>query len=230
MLPIHGFFIMDDANVNAHIMRVLTDAAGPLPLSSIIRAIPMTSRSGVRNALRALADTGAIDRPKHGYYSLPRHTPLAEDAATSYPSVPPGLVMIPLATFRASAGPGSDVMDTEFDSYCAMDRATLRQMTAVDPGRLLIIVAAGTSMVPTIFPGDRLLVSRLVDEPLISHAIYVWRSRYAGMVVKRAVLLEDGAVALQGDAELQPAGRIYPFDDDPPWVAVGRVHQVMKAL
>lgn len=221
---------MDDATVNAQVMRVLTAAGGAVPLSAIVRAMPTGSRSAVRNALRALADAGAIDRPRHGYYSLPSFRQQPDgDKTTSYQHAGPDFVFIPLAGLQQAAGNEEGLFTTELGAYCAMDRTALRQMTAVDPAQLLMLVATGTSMGGSIQPGDRIMISVYGGQPVIHKGIYVWHSDWNGVCVARAHY-SGTSIIVQGDGDEQPIVVIDKADPDPLWRPVARVHQVIKPL
>jgi phage repressor protein C with HTH and peptisase S24 domain len=181
--------------------------------------------NSVKPALSALVKAGGIHRPRHGYYALPsgvKNTPGEADTET--------VAYIPLSSAHASAGSGSDVWQPEIARYLAVHRLLIKRETGVDASRLVAVIATGTSMVPTIMPGDRLLIARQNGEPLLSHSVYVWRSRYDGLLIKRAILQADGSIALQGDSDSEPAGRIMPSDDDPPWHVIARVLRVDKPL
>jgi phage repressor protein C with HTH and peptisase S24 domain len=85
-------------------------------------------------------------------------------------------------------------------------------------------------MVPEILPGDILWIVKRDGEGIRDGAIYIWRSRYDGVLVKRARIMPDGSTALQGNRDPEPVGRILPFDDDPPFEVIGRVARVEKPI
>jgi hypothetical protein len=210
-------------------LSILADAADPVKSGDLIAAVmAMTDavEQSVRNELKVLVASGRITRPAHGYYTLPRPRGDPEPERAH----PLALVILPLASVRAASGSGMTPFERELSEYCAIDGPYLRRITGVNPERLVVLVASGTSMVPTIMPGDHLLVAEWRGEPIISHTVYLWRSRYDGIMIKRAILLDDGAVALQGDSEPHPSGRINPTDDAPAWSIIGRVLRVEKPL
>jgi len=216
---------MSFVSVNDAIVRALTDGGGSLTTAEILLACPNHAASTVRAALKALAEAGIIVRPGHGYYSLPRFREEITERAH-----PPSLCVLPLASVRAVTGSAMSPFEEQLSEYCAIDGPYLRRITGVAPERLVVLVASGTSMVPTIMPGDHLLVAEWLGEPIISHTVYLWRSRFDGITIKRAILLDDGSVALQGDSDPNPLGHMDPTDGTAPWSIIGRVLRVEKPL
>ena len=83
--------------------------------------------------------------------------------------------MIPLASVSASAGDGTEVFEEEIADYISYNRSWIQQQIGIDPDRLAVISVTGTSMHPTLLPGDRLLVARHNGEPIRDSAAYVLR-------------------------------------------------------
>lgn len=199
--------------------------------ADIVAAVDDELPSSVKSTLSRLVQSGHLDRVAYGYYAMPSATHANGVSPTfSEPGGDDLRVYIPLVSAHVSAGPGSDVWQPEIEEYITVSESVIKRETGVSSSRLVAFIAVGTSMVPTIMPGDRLIVARANGEPVIDRAVYVWRSRYDGMAVKRAVLLEGGGIALQGDNDTEPVGNILPHDDDPPWSVIGRVIRVEKPL
>ena len=110
-----------------------------------------------------------------------------------------------------------------------MDRTTLRQMTAVDPAQLLMLVATGTSMGGSIQPGDRIMISVYGGQPVVHKSIYVWHSDWNGVAIARAHYSGE-TIIVQGDGDDDPIVVIHKDDTAPSWRPVARVHQVIKPL
>ncbi len=142
----------------------------------------------------------------------------------------PSLAHLPLASVRAAAGEGEEPFHSEVVSYVAYDRAQLRRDTGVAPERLVVMPVAGSSMLPTLLPGERVLVARYEGEPIIDGAIYVFNRRYQGVMIKRAFWQEGGSLLLRGDNPEEPHPMTLRPGDEDEWVIIGRVVRVEKNL
>ena len=139
-------------------------------------------------------------------------------------------VMIPLASVSASAGDGADPFEAEIADYISYNRSWIQRQIGIDPARLAVISVTGTSMQPTLLPGDRLLVARHNGEPIRDSATYVLRHRYTGVSVKRLHQGVGGVLQIRGDNDKQPVDTINPEADDQPWTIVARVLSYERVL
>lgn len=139
-------------------------------------------------------------------------------------------VMLPLASVSASAGPGEEAFHEEVAGYVGYSRTQMRRETGMDPAQMVILVISGSSMLPTLTPGDRLIVARYQGEPIFDGAIYVLRNRYGGVMVKRTFWTTDGELEIRGDNEQSPSGKIDLEQEDSDWAVIGKVVRVEKPL
>ena len=141
-----------------------------------------------------------------------------------------GLAYLPLSSVQATAGSGEEPFHAEIESYIAYDRAQLRRDTGVSPEQLVVMPVAGSSMQPTLLPGERVLVARYNGEPVIDGAVYVFNRRYRGVMIKRAFWQEGGALLLRGDNPNEPHPMTIQPGDEEDWIIIGRVVRVEKNL
>lgn len=194
---------------------------------------PSMKRSDSRKNLEAIAKALGVK----GEWLLTGEGPMREETLvqegqTDYEAKPGenGLMYVPLATIRGSAGDGEEPFDRIVERYQAYDRAQLRRDTGVDPHRLIMLRVIGNSMKPTLRAGDRVLVARYEGEPIVGEAIYVFHRHTRGVVIKRAYWTEEGDLLLRSDNRTEPVDmRIRP-NDEHEWQCVGRVVKVEKAL
>ncbi|MFM9853428.1 MAG: helix-turn-helix transcriptional regulator [Sphingomonadaceae bacterium] len=111
---------------------------------------------------------------------------------------PPAVIMVPRLAVGASAGPGSVGDDEAALGHIGFDRTWLRrhvsQLDAVS-----IIQVAGDSMMPTLRPGDDILVDRGDGADRLRDGIYVLR-RDDMLSVKRIALAPGGAnISIRSD-------------------------------
>lgn len=118
-------------------------------------------------------------------------------ANTQEPLESAGFVMIPRYDVEASAGNGAFANGEHIVDYMAFKEEFVRRTLRVAPDMLVLITAVGDSMMPTINPGDLLLIDRSVDR-IIDDAIYVLVKR-GELVVKRVQQFFDGAVTIKSD-------------------------------
>ena len=142
----------------------------------------------------------------------------------------PSLAHLPLVSVRTEARAGEVSFYPEVASYIAYDRAQLRRDTGVAPERLVVMPVAGSSMLPTLRPGERVLVARYEGEPIIDGAIYVLNRRYQGVMIKRAFWQEGGSLLLRGDNPEEPHPMTLRPGVADEWVIIGRVVRVEKNL
>ncbi len=111
-----------------------------------------------------------------------------------------------------------------------MAREIVVSETGIDPERLNYWIAVGDGMAGVINPGDRVMIAMRNGEPLISGGIYIWKSQYGDYMIKRLVLLEDGARAWQGTSDPEPVGHIMPDDAAPMWEIIASIRRVDKPV
>ena len=140
-------------------------------------------------------------------------------------------IIIPVANVSASAGNGADMFSgEEFDEHIVYSRTFLRRELGIDAEkRLALIDVAGSSMWPTLLPGDRLLVAEHNGDPVLDSAIYVLRNRHGGVVVKR-LYIRAGKIQMRGDNEDKPSGEINPLDEDVEWYIIARALHFERRL
>lgn len=188
------------------------------------RLLSASEKSQVQN-VRTQARTEIRERSRragNSSYGDPVHL-INPDLAPTGSSV----VHIPLVSVTASAGNGSAVVQEEVASFLTYDRAAIRRETGVDPARIRFMVAGGTSMQPTIHPGDQLMVEMIDGSGLEDSKVYIWRTVWGDIAVKRAHL-RGRKVIVKGDNDTEPAAEIIRSDDSPEWVPVARVIRIIK--
>ena len=142
------------------------------------------------------------------------------EAALGAPPVA-AIVRVPQLAITASAGPGRFVTSERAVAsagYAAEDLARL----GVAPGDAAILDVAGTSMVPTLHDGDRILVDRGRRTPGARDAIWVIRIDDE-LLVKRIVRAGDGWRIVSDNA---PERHAAPEDVE----VLGRVIQLIRRL
>ena len=113
----------------------------------------------------------------------------------------------------------------------AYNRFQLQRETGVSPDRLLMLTVAGTSMVPTLYPGDRVMIVTHTDgEPLMDRVIYVFHHALNGVIIKRIRWYKDGTLSLESDNREDPSDFEIGPDEAHEWKVVGRVVRVEKSL
>ena len=96
-----------------------------------------------------------------------------------------GLCRVENTNVRVSAGPGSEVHFEEAEGYTLFEKSYIRQQYGVRPERLKRITIVGTSMKPTLEPGEKAIVVLLNgDEKPMDGAIYVIHGP-TGLQIKR---------------------------------------------
>lgn len=105
--------------------------------------------------------------------------------APSARSGAPSAIAVPRIDAVASAGPGGLLDGDRAAGDVVIDPAIIRRL-GLDPARLSAIMAEGDSMLPTVLPGDTLLVDRGDQRITARGAIYVLRVDGALMVKRVA--------------------------------------------
>lgn len=153
------------------------------------------------------------------YFGVPEAW-LGAPAATPAAS----LCEVPRFAVAASAGPGAEAEDRRAGSGIGFSEGWLRDRgLAGRVARLSVIEVAGTSMLPTLAPGDEILVDAADTAP--REGIFVLRLRGA-LHVKRLVR-ERGRLRIVSD---NPAADPLPTDDPAEATLVGRVRWRGRAL
>ena len=108
------------------------------------------------------------------------------------------LVNVPRLTVGASAGPGAIGGDEVASGHIGFDRAWLRR-SASTPDAVSIIQVQGHSMMPTLRPGDDILVDRGDSGIRLRDGIYVLRVDDV-LIVKRIVTAPvGGQITIRSD-------------------------------
>lgn len=124
-----------------------------------------------------------------------------------------GLACIQRHPVSASAGPGALVGDEAGKPYFAFDKRWLRQITASPPGKLSIVRVEGDSMVPTLNPGDDVLIDTASCEERLRDGIYVLRIDGALLVKRLALNPVKRRVTIQSDNPAYPDFPDCPMDE-----------------
>ena len=103
------------------------------------------------------------------------------------PPAPPPPVAVPRLDARAAAGHGAPVEEARALGHETFDAATLRAL-GLSPGAAVILTAEGDSMLPTIAPGDELLIDARDRE---GEGLFVLR-RDGALLVKRVARAAEG--------------------------------------
>lgn len=140
--------------------------------------------SSIRSELSRMLSRSELTQPRHGFYEIPSQKAAREQKGSSSPDT----VHVPLVSLTASAGDGTAVLSEEVSAYLAYQQQSLRRETGTDPSRIRIIIGGGSSMMPTVMPGDRLMVEVLDSPQLEDSKIYIWRTIWGDTAVKRAHL------------------------------------------
>lgn len=137
-----------------------------------------------------LSGQGPVYRPAGGEAPapLPRAAGAGMDAA---------YVLLPLYGVRGGAGAGAVVGAEEVEDLLAFKREWITRELRSSPENLSLIYVQGESMVPTLNPGDVILVERN-HSASVSDGIYVIRMGEA-LLVKRLQFLPEGALQVASD-------------------------------
>ena len=166
--------------------------------------------ANVAQTMRRMEIDDQLVKVRKGVYYAPGHepegvVPWTRSAPTSVVSEPGrGLVEIKRVELVASAGPGADVDIEAAEAGVWVDPSFAWTAFGVSADRVRVIDSVGTSMYPTIQPGERLFV--VLHEPndiLHNGRIYVVHGPH-GLLVKR---LHFGA---------DPGGRYVLLESDSP--------------
>lgn len=106
-------------------------------------------------------------------------------------------VRIPLYNVRGAAGDGAFVESEAIETLLAFSRTLIRAELRANPANLSLIYVSGDSMVPTLHPGDMVLVDRS-EAASGTDGIYVLR-RNGYLQIKRVQWLSTHSVKLVSD-------------------------------
>jgi phage repressor protein C with HTH and peptisase S24 domain len=113
------------------------------------------------------------------------------------------VVKIPIYAAEASAGAGC-FNDTEtVENYIMIDRELLKKEFQCNPDSMAIIKVRGDSMLPTIRPGEMVVIEKTHD--LVTDGLYVVRMDNGVVVVKRIQTLPGGKISVISDNSVYPA-------------------------
>ena len=110
-----------------------------------------------------------------------------------------GLVPVPRAMVRASAGPGAFPAEEQAKPYFAFDERWLRALTGASADDLSIIKVEGDSMSPTLNDGDDILLDRRGCTEQLRDGIYVLRVDDSLLVKRLAIHPLGSRVTVQSD-------------------------------
>ena len=114
----------------------------------------------------------------------------------------PGLFKVPQLAVGASAGPGSLDLDETAQSHIGFDPSWLRR-SASSSAAVSIIKVQGSSMLPTLRPGDDILVDRGDGAQRLRNGIYVLRVDDV-LIVKR-VVVGGSTISIRSDNPEHPS-------------------------
>lgn len=130
-------------------------------------------------------------------------------------------VLIPLYGVRGSAGDGQMVHGEEVEDLLAFKKEWITQELRTSPDKMSLIHVQGESMVPTLNPGDVILLE-LANPGQISDGIFVIRMGEA-LLVKRLQFLPEGKVNVTSDNSAYQAFRVNLKDTGEDFAVIGRV-------
>jgi phage repressor protein C with HTH and peptisase S24 domain len=130
-------------------------------------------------------------------------------------------VLVPLYGVQGGAGEGATVHGEEVEDLLAFKREWITRELRTRPERLALIHVRGESMVPTLAPGDVILVERN-HGATVSDGVYVIRMGEA-LLVKRVQLLPEGALMVTSDNPAYQPFRVSLREPQADFAIVGRV-------
>ena len=196
---------MPPKTVQQAILEALSESNEPLGPKQIAERV-QHSYGSVRNAVGPMADDGVIvrdDSDRYPRYHLAAGAPVRAVEVRSSDD-DDRLVAIPILVDieAAAAGPeGGFLVDTEAEEYefsgVNLPASYIRQEYGVSPDRVLYIWGRGTSMVPTINPGQRVMIALLPEATQVRDGL-IYVVRFAGsetglsaILVKRLYVTPD---------------------------------------
>jgi hypothetical protein len=127
--------------------------------------------------------------PEQERRMIARHFSISEHLLGGEVSGPEakGLVPVALLDLKVSAGAGRVAGEEEPVALMAFDPAWLRRLTPAGPEELALVQVEGDSMIPTLLPGDDILVDRSDAAERIRDGLYLLRVEEL-LLVKRLTL------------------------------------------
>ncbi len=107
------------------------------------------------------------------------------------------LVFAPMFDVQASAGFGSDVSVEDINDYFAFNKSWLSSQLNVSGDKLAFVSISGDSMLPTLNPGDNVLVD-MSQTNLAGEGIYLLHTEQ-GLMAKRLKNQAKGAIEVISD-------------------------------
>jgi phage repressor protein C with HTH and peptisase S24 domain len=130
-------------------------------------------------------------------------------------------VLLPLYGVHGGAGEGAVVNTEDVEDLLAFKREWITRELRSSPDDLSLIYVRGESMVPTLSPGDVILVERN-HAATVSDGIYVIRMGEA-LLVKRLQFLPDGELMVTSDNAAYQTFRVSLKDGAEQFSIIGRV-------
>lgn len=130
-------------------------------------------------------------------------------------------VLLPLYGVQGSAGTGRLVETEEVEDHLAFKREWITRELRARPEQLLLIYVHGESMVPTLNPGDVILMERY-DQNRVSDGIYAIRMGNA-LLVKRLQFLPNGELLVTSDNPAYKPFQVKLHDGSEDIQIIGRV-------
>jgi phage repressor protein C with HTH and peptisase S24 domain len=130
-------------------------------------------------------------------------------------------VLLPLYGVQGGAGAGTVVETEEVEDLLAFKREWITRELRSSPDDLSLIYVRGESMVPTLNPGDVILVERN-HRATVSDGIYVIRMGEA-LLVKRLQFLPEGELMVTSDNPAYQPFRVSTRERAEDFSIIGRV-------
>src|SRR5574341_2331473 len=130
-------------------------------------------------------------------------------------------VLLPLFGVQGSAGSGQLVETEEVEDHLAFKREWISRELRAKPDDLMLIYVQGESMVPTLNPGDVILLERY-NKLSVSDGIYVIRMGNA-LLVKRLQFMPGGDLNVTSDNAAYKAFQVKLQNGGEDFHIVGRV-------
>lgn len=130
-------------------------------------------------------------------------------------------VLLPLYAVQGSAGSGQIVESEEVEDHLAFKRDWITRELRAKPDNLLLIHVQGESMVPTLNPGDVILMERY-DRLSVSDGIYAIRMGNA-LLVKRLQFMPNGGLLVTSDNAAYKPFQVNVGDGSEEFQIIGRV-------
>jgi len=203
------------------VLDIIREAGGPVQRGELLERIGDIGGSRLSNVLRNLREEGKVARIGHGEYDL-----MERSSPRNIHTEQRSQVTIPLISASATASTQRD-WDTQISSYLTMDRSIITSDEGADPADMAVIRVSGNSMEGTISPGDRIVIERHTDGPIVEGVVYLWRGQQGAMMLKRAHWIDVDTLELVSDNPEYTAIKVADCDN---WECVARVVRVMRAV